>query len=81
MHLLPAVLVLAVLALAWRWEWVGGVVFPLLGGLYIVMAWGRFHWTAYAMIAGPLFVLGGLFVAAWLNPVRGRGVFQDLETH
>ncbi len=65
MHLTPTAVLLGLLAVAWRWEWVGAVAFPALGLLYIVMAWGRFPWMAYAIIAGPLFVTGGLFLAGW----------------
>lgn len=67
MHMIPTAIVLMVLGLAWRWEWVGGVVFTVLGCLYIATAWGRFHWSAYAVISGPLFLLGGLFFASWLK--------------
>lgn len=40
-HLAPSGLILGVLAIAWRWEWVGGVVFTFLGGFYLSAAWGR----------------------------------------
>lgn len=73
MHLIPTALVLGVLAIAWRWEWVGSVVFTALGCLYIATAWGRFHWSAYAVISGPLFLLGGLFLANWLK----RGALRE----
>ena len=66
MHLRPAALVLLVLALAWRRELAGALGFLALGVLYIVWAWGRFRWPAYAAIAGPLFVMSGLFLAGWL---------------
>ncbi len=65
MHLGPALLVLLVLALAWRRELAGALGFLALGVLYIVWAWGRFRWGVYAAIAGPLFVMSGLFLAAW----------------
>ncbi len=65
MHLIPTALVLVLLAICWRWDWLGGVVFPILGLLYVVMFWGRFHWSAYALIAGPLALLGALFLASW----------------
>jgi hypothetical protein len=65
MHLIPTAILLLLLAISWRWEWIGAVVFPSLGLFYIVMAWGRFHWSAYAFIAGPLFLLGVLFLACW----------------
>lgn len=72
MHLIPTALILAVLAVSWRWEWVGGLVFTALGVLYLATAWGRFHWSAYAVISGPLFLLGGLFLANWLKRAELR---------
>jgi hypothetical protein len=65
MHLIPAALILIALGVAWRWEWAGGILFVALGVLYLAMAWGRFHWTAYLVIAGPLFLIGALFVIGW----------------
>lgn len=65
MHLIPTAILLVLLAVAWRWEWVGAVLFPGLGLLYIVMAWGKFPGSVYALIAGPLFLVGILFWVAW----------------
>ena len=65
MHLVPTALVALLLALAWRHEMVGAIAFAALGVLYIVFAWGRFHWSAYVGISGPLFIVGGLFFANW----------------
>ena len=64
-HLVPTGLVLIALAIAWRWEWLGGLLFIGLGALYLVMAAGRFHWSAYVVIAGPLFLVGVLFLVNW----------------
>jgi len=66
MHLIPTGLVLIALVVAWRWEWAGGILFGGLGVLYVAMAWGRFDWTAYLVIAGPLFLIGALFVVDWV---------------
>jgi hypothetical protein len=66
MHLVPSFVILIVLAIAWRWEWVGAVVFGALGVFYIVAAWGRFPLVAYLAISGPLFVMAGLFLANWV---------------
>lgn len=71
-HLIPTVLVLAALAVAWRWEWVGAVLFSGLGAFYVVSTWGRFHWSAYACIAGPLFLLGVLFWIGWVRRLQLR---------
>jgi hypothetical protein len=65
-HLIPTWIVLAVLFLAWRREWVGGLIFVALGAAYLILAWGRFHWSAYLSISGPLFLIGVLFSLSWL---------------
>lgn len=79
MHLVPTFLVLLVLAVSWRWEWVGALVFTALAVCYVTLFWGRFHWSAYAAIAGPLCLLGLLFLLNWFwraelhsRPAAGR---------
>jgi MFS family permease len=67
MHLIPTGLILLVLAVSWRWEWVGAILFPALGGLYLFMFWGRFPWSVYLLISGPLFLAGVLFLLGWLR--------------
>jgi len=66
MHLIPTWIVLAVLAVSWRWEWVGTVSYVTLGLVYAYFAYGRGHpeWTV--VIGGPLFLIGGLFLLNWL---------------
>ena len=66
LHLVPTLLLLAVLAVSWRYGLVGAVVFAGLGLLYIVGLWGRFPVLTYATIAGPLLLIAGLFLADWL---------------
>lgn len=66
-HLVPTFLILGVLALAWRRAWVGAAVFTALGAWYVVSGWGRLHWSAHLVIAGPLFALGALFLLAWVR--------------
>ncbi len=65
MHLIPTWILLALLAISWRWEWVGAITFPAMGIFYLVNFWGRFHWSAYALITGPLILLGILFLLGW----------------
>lgn len=64
-HLIPTALILIVLAISWRWEWVGGILFIGLGAFYIVDNPG-FHPSAYLVISGPLFLVGVLFLVNWL---------------
>jgi hypothetical protein len=79
MHLIPVFALILVLVVSWRWEWVGAGFFPLLGLLYIWRMGGRFRWPFSLIncltIAGPLFVLGALFLFNWLYraQLRSRG--------
>ena len=63
MHLIPTAFIVVVLAVSWRWEWVGGILFVALGMLYLIRA--RHHPDWVVVISGPLFVLGALFLLNW----------------
>ena len=72
MHLIPTGLVLLALVIAWRWESIGGVIFISLGVLHVIISRGNLHWSAYAVIVGPLFLVGTLFLANWLCRAKLR---------
>ena len=75
MHLIPTFLIVLVLVIAWRWEWVGGVFFIGLAAVYAVWAWGKpFGHMAIPLISGILVVIGGLFLLNWFyrGALRGR---------
>ena len=63
LHLIPTALLLGALAVAWRWEWVGALLFLGLGVTYAILA--RTHPAWIALLAGPLFLVGGLFLLNW----------------
>lgn len=65
MHLIPAFLLLAVLAVAWRWAWVGAVGYGGLAALYAV--WARQHPVWILEIGGPAFLVAALFLLSWLK--------------
>ena len=72
MHNIPVFILLAVLAISWKYEIVGGVVFILAGLLYIftvfrnVDNWGMaLAWSI--QIAGFAFLIGGFFLANWIK--------------
>ncbi|MGB7621126.1 MAG: hypothetical protein WBN92_02145 [Terriglobia bacterium] len=69
-HLIPTGVILIVLAISWRWEWVGGILFPACGLFYLEKVWGRFHWSAYLIISGPMFLVGVLFLINWYYKAR-----------
>jgi hypothetical protein len=62
-HLVPAALVLAIVALSWRHEWFGGVAFILLAAAYAVMVRFRLDWIL--VISGPLLTVGVMFLWSW----------------
>jgi hypothetical protein len=57
--------ILIVLAISWRWEWVGGVLFIFLAALYLVRFGGQFPWSTYLVMSGPPFLVGILFIINW----------------
>jgi hypothetical protein len=71
-HLIPTAFILIVLAAAWRWEWVGALVYIALGIFYIIEVWGRFPWSTMAIISGPLFLIGILFLLNTLFKTRAQ---------
>ena len=69
MGLIPALMVLAVLAVAWRWEWVGAAAFAGLAVWYSWHSLGRhiLSWPIFLGIPLPLLVIAGLFLASWVE--------------
>jgi hypothetical protein len=74
MHLIPSFVLIAALVLAWRWEWIGAALYGAAGLLYVgwVVAMSRPVPPAMRLIwiltiAGPAFVIAGLFLANWLR--------------
>lgn len=66
MHLLPStILLIVILIVTWKREWIGAVLFNALAVFYIGFFWGRFPWFTYVLISGPLFLVGILFLLNW----------------
>ena len=65
MHLKWPAMVAAVLVLAWRWEWVGTLLFAGLGMYYLRHNLSHPNWIL--VISGPLFLIASLFLFNWLN--------------
>ncbi len=66
----PASVVL-LLALSWKWEWVGAVGFAALGVFYAASVRGHLDWKM--VISGPLFLLAALFLMNWLKHAELHG--------
>jgi hypothetical protein len=71
-HLVPTYIVVIVLVIAWRREWIGAALFAALAILYVAWGWGLFHWSAYALISGPLLLLAILFLLGWIYRAQIR---------
>ena len=69
MHNIPALVLLIVLLISWKYEIVGGIAFILAGLLYIAwlmrkpFQWYMIIWSL--QIAGPAFLIGILFLIGW----------------
>ena len=63
-HLIPSMLLLSIVAVAWRRPWVGAVGFLILAIVYAGLAHDqRLDWTV--VIAGPMGIVGLLFLLSW----------------
>ena len=63
-HLIPTYLVLAAVALAWRFPAIGAIAFAALALTYAVRVHWRPDWVLF--IGGPLFLVAALFVVSAL---------------
>lgn len=70
-HLIPAATVAAILAAAWRWEWMGTVLFALAAALYAQQVLPR-HPDWAAILCTPLLTIAVLFLADWIAARRAR---------
>lgn len=70
-HLIPAAIVLVILAIAWRWEWIGAALFVLAAAFYAWYVLPR-HIGWVGAISGPLLVIAALFLADWMEREKLR---------
>jgi len=72
MHLIPNFVLIAVLVLAWRWEWTGAALFSAAGVLHAILMWQRPHPPAMKLaqilpMETIVFVLAALWLANWIK--------------
>ncbi len=74
MHNLPALILLIVLLVSWKYEIAGGIAFILAGILYIILVFRNpFEWYLLAwavQISGIAFLIGILFLVGWFRKKR-----------
>lgn len=66
-HLLPALILLVVALVSWKYEMVGAIVFFGFAIFYILMAGFDRPWSWYVGISVPSAVVGVLFLLSWLQ--------------
>ena len=64
-HLIPTFLVLLILWLSWNRSWIASVFYLALAISYIIWAYGRFTFSTYLFISGPLLLVSALFTLGW----------------
>lgn len=64
-HLIPTFLILLILLVAWRWEWIGTVACIGLSVFYPLWTKGNFPIATYLIMTGPLLLIGFLFITGW----------------
>ena len=62
MHNVPTFILIGVLLIAWKWNFIGGILYVLLGLFYILMMRGDVDLIVFLMIPGVVFLVGVLFM-------------------
>jgi hypothetical protein len=74
MHLIPSFILLAFLIVAWKWEYIGGIIFAIIGLILspfvFVMNYNRNDsiWMSLGIILSitiPFVIVGGLFIVSY----------------
>ena len=68
MHLIPTFVMLAALAISWRWEWAGSLIFGA-GGLFFLST-VRGTTGTKLIFAMPCFLAAVMFLAGWRFKTR-----------
>ena len=72
LHLIPSGLILLMLVIAWRREWLGVILYLAFGLMFCVAFWGTADWLGYAALSAPPTVIALLFFAHWWLSGRSR---------
>lgn len=72
-HNIPSALIVVILVVAWRREWIGTVLFAAAGLSYVIWTMqhrnlsGEVKLNWILIIAGPVFLIAALFLVNWLK--------------
>ena len=62
-HLVPTYVIVLAIVLAWRREWIGAVMFAVIGSFFLVIV--RPTWFVKAVFAAPCFLTATLYLLNW----------------
>lgn len=65
MHMLPALVLLGLVGLAWSRPLVGAAAYMGFGVIYLLRFGGQFDWTVYLLLAGLPVAIGLLYLGDW----------------
>ncbi len=66
-HLIPSFLLLGAVAIAWRHEWFGALVFLCFAAGYVAMVGLDRPWSWYVGISAPSALVGALYLVSWFQ--------------
>ncbi len=69
-HLIPTFILIALLVMSWKWEWIVGSIFIILGLAYMIMNFDYKQWII--AISGPMLLIGILYLLDW-NKRKSKG--------
>jgi hypothetical protein len=72
MHLIPTFLILLALLVAWRVEWVGGILFLFVAAGFVALSGGR-HLGVWLSMVLPSCLIAALFFLGWHHREAIRG--------
>ena len=61
-HLLPSLVLLVFLIMAWKKHLLGSIMFLVAGIFYIFLSWGKMDGWSFLVISGPAILIGILFI-------------------
>lgn len=62
MHLIPSLLLLLALLIAWRWRVIGGILFLVLGKISVIFFNTLQDPITFGLVSLPVFIIGLLFI-------------------
>ena len=75
LHLIPTLMVLGILAVAWRREWFGAIAFS-----GFALAFVGFPWRTHVVLYGPMLLIAVLYLLSWWQRPRTQATSERQTT-